>query len=310
MRGVFVLRVREFDPMSSEGDSDSGQRRDTHRGLGEVEASFTPSDSDELRPSFDPAFPNGAPEHDVRLPSSPRVPDIEDLTAVTSDGVDRRLFDTSMGGGSNRVSGGREAARAYVAPRTPRPVLFHSQDTLSIEVAERNNQFDTVPSLSKRKLSRLLGESIPGLESRPSERGVNLWFVVGLALFGGIFLVFLANREEPEPRAAMQPAADPKLSKPTPSKPALPQESAPKAAAAAPAVAPEAPSERPVPATKATEVVQPSTAEREPAPPPSAASTARPATSSSKKVTAPAKSVPAKSQSKSSKSADEDLWLD
>lgn len=288
--------------MSGQSDPESGQRRDTHRGLGEVEAGFTPSDSNELRPSFDPAYPDGRPEHEVKLPSSPKVPAIEDLVTGTQEMTPERraLFDTSMGGGANRVSGGREAARAYVAPRTPRPVLFHSQDTMSIEVAERSNQFDTVPSLSRRKLARILGEPASGTEGRSSDRGVNLWFVMGLALFGGIFLVFLANRESREPDRGAQTSSAPKAASP---------------------VAPPSPAEKRAPAAKPVADAEPAVIAKEPelqapvigvepvqakertAPsaPPAPAPEAQPMKASASK--------PSKSKSKAS-TAKDDLWLE
>lgn len=284
--------------MSGQNDSDSGQRRDTHRGLGEVEAGFVPSDSSELRPSFPPEQADAASPYDVKLPSSPKVPQIDELT--TSTGIEtpenRALFDTSVGGGSNRVSGGRETARAYVAPRTPRPVLFHSQDTMSIEVAERNNQFDTVPSLSRRKVARLLEDAIPGLDTAPSERGVNLWFVMGLALFGGIFLVFLANRENPGPEARADEA---------PTEPVGHLE--PPAARLTPSASPKGPApprEEPKVAATQAEPEEPE------APPPQATASETPEPRAAKKPTkAPVtKSPPA--EQKSSPSKNHDLWLE
>lgn len=283
--------------MSGQNDSDSGQRRDTHRGLGEVEAGFIPSDSSELRPSFPPEQTEAGSPYDVKLPSSPKVPQIDDLTTAPEIEVPehRALFDTSVGGGSNRVSGGRETARAYVAPRTPRPVLFHSQDTMSIEVAERNNEFDTVPSLSRRKVARLLEDAIPGLDTSPAERGVNLWFVMGLALFGGIFLIFLANRETPEGDLAGGEAPTEPVGHLTPPAASLPPSTPPPR--------PVAPQEEPKKATASQAEPE------EPEAPPPKVSASAPAGPSPAKKPAQA-SKPKAPEPKSTPATNHDLWLE
>lgn len=283
--------------MSGQNDSDSGQRRDTHRGLGEVEAGFVPSDSSELRPSFPPEQTEAESPYDVKLPSSPKVPQIDELETVPEVEVPehRALFDTSIGGGSNRVSGGRETARAYVAPRTPRPVLFHSQDTMSIEVAERNNEFDTVPSLSRRKVARLLEDAIPGLDTSPAERGVNLWFVMGLALFGGIFLIFLANRENPGDDVVSGEVATEPVGHLTPPAASLPPSSPPKG---------------PAPAQEEPKKAAASRAEPEEPEAPAAKTTVS-APTEPRPAKKPAQvSKPKASEQKSTPARNHDLWLE
>jgi hypothetical protein len=296
-RGDLAMRERRDSDVSGRRDSDVTGRRDTHRGLGEVEASFSPSDPSELTPeelalgksdAFDFHFPSDAkipsiPENDRPLddlsedtPTGPTGPN------VTQRSPDRRRFDTSTGGGSNRVSGGRDVARAYVAPMTPAPVHLRVQDTISIEVNELVNQFDTIPSLTRRRLAEEDFFSLPHTRRRRRRLVRALW-VAALAVISGIGVgLFVRWAHQHTSRT------DSDVEVVTPSASAVPAPPAPSAA------------------------VLPSPAAQKPSSPPAAApATASPQEPASTKPArkAPSRSKPA-SSSKASKSSSAELWLE
>jgi len=74
-------------------------------------------------------------------------------------------FDTVPGGGTNRLSGGRSAARAYVRAKTPPPLHTGPHDTVSVDVDARasveSRAFQTAPSLQRRRISQTEIGSLP-----------------------------------------------------------------------------------------------------------------------------------------------------
>jgi|GEM_PF-3411715 len=302
------MRERSDSDAGDRRDSDVSGRRDTHRGLGEVEASFTPSDSGELTPeelslsnrdAFDFHFPSDAkvpsiPEDDKPLDeiAGTSLPGI--ASHVTQRSPDRHRFDTSAGGGSNRVSGGRDVARAYVAPMTPAPVHLRVQDTISIEVSEQVNQFDTIPSLTRRRMAEEDFFSLPH-QRRRRRRIVRAAWVAAMAVIGGIgvgLFVRWANEHTSAPNIEVV------------------EQAAPAKAVANPPVAAEK-----APATEVAPMAMPGSAEGTPveaSPSAQAAAEPKPASTASsapKPATPAPASKPAKSGS-SSKSHGAELWLE
>lgn len=151
--------------------------------------------------------------------------------------ADRSLFDTSTGGGPNRVSGGRDIARAYVAPMTPSPVRAETLDTVSVRVAQRENDFDTVPSLARRRLAEQHLESLPPVDYSQGERKIWVWTIsavafIGLTLSSAAYFSVTAD-EEPSALATLPVEPSAALVAPPPSLPVA----APVPVAAAPVVA-------------------------------------------------------------------------
>jgi hypothetical protein len=248
--------------------------------------------------------------HVSQLADEAREADTPDAGPVESVG-----FDTVPGGGMNRLSGGRSAARAYVRPKTPPPaVAAADQHTISIDVEAvatgEGRAFATIPSMSRRRIKERELDSLPPLaDSRPRFRSKALWIGVALLALGAAFY-FLTGRSAPvvdPPLAATQPspaldgAPAPAKAAPTASPSAA---SAPPPSSAAPSALP-APSAVPAVAASArvaTPPAAPASAKAPLAPTSPAPSSSAPA-SPTLAPRAPAPRAP-------SKPADSDPWLE
>lgn len=156
-----------------------------------------PPDDPEFRPEFIPPSSKvphfegleqtWGPDHQALLeardeptPAAHEISDFEeDLQAK-----DRSIFQTSHGGGKNRISGGRSAARAYVSPSTLAPSHGSSHHTKAVKihesVREESYRYTTEPSLLRRRQS-----SLPAAPAVAPQRRTLIFWVLALSLFGG-----------------------------------------------------------------------------------------------------------------------------
>lgn len=145
-----------------------------------------------------------------------RIAAHEDVTpsegTLVEDPDARARFRTAPGGGLNRMSGGREQARAYVSPVTVKPGTPTTPVTGAVKVLDVVEKavraYQTEPSLLKRRLS-----SLPPTQAQPQTRMHLLIGVIAVGLVVGAMLVWAVIRttapqpEEPGPATKLPPAA-------------------------------------------------------------------------------------------------------
>ncbi len=101
--------------------------------------------------------------YDDRVIDSARIAAHEDVTPREGSDLDdpdaRHRFRTAPGGGKNRISGGREHAKAYVSPTTLRPSTPVPPITSAVKVLDvvenAVRAYRTEPSLLRRRASSL-----------------------------------------------------------------------------------------------------------------------------------------------------------
>lgn len=126
-----------------------------------------------------------------------RIAAHEDITPREGSELDdpdaRSRFRTAPGGGLNRVSGGREHARAYVSPVTVKPGTPTTPVTGAVKVLDVVEKavraYQTEPSLLKRRLS-----SLPPPFSPPQTRTHLLIGAISIGLVIGAMAVWAVLR--------------------------------------------------------------------------------------------------------------------
>lgn len=270
------------------------------------------SSADSVESGAEPALRSEAPESlpvaDPAARSTPRQPAVaareraEERNSIPPDEDSpesrRQEFDTVPGGGANRLSGGRAAARAYVGPRTPVPVVHGRLDTVSVDlgssVGHDERVFETSPSLQRRRVSETELGSLPPVSYEKDSWGRGMLLLVVSALLAFAVVFFLRARP-----GASEVTTD--TAKPT----AVPVNTPPantQPTSAAPANTAH------VPPTETARPADPATNQPIPVPPPAASAPAVPAASPNPvasprpKSVAPSSSRPQSSPSSSSSS--------
>jgi hypothetical protein len=169
---------------------------------------------------IDPLDPEGEA---TTVEFAARVAAHEDFTpregSDTEDPEARGRFRTSPGGGLNRISGGREQARAYVSPITVKPGTSTTPVTGAVKVMDIVDKavraYKTEPSLLRRRLS-----SLPSAFGPPKTRMHLLVGAIAIGLVMGAMLFWAAFRNDV---FELQDSGQPTKAQPSAARPAAPK---------------------------------------------------------------------------------------
>jgi hypothetical protein len=228
----------------------------------------------------------------------------------------RSDFDTVPGGGVNRESGGRGAARAYVSPKTPIMLKEGRLALISVDVdPDATSDSRSFPTEKALRPASIIPPAIATMRPAPARRSIAPYgiAIATAAILSGIIAYVAEFQKAPvavSSVSAAKPVGEPspeKGTQTTPPSPSVPQASA--AGSASPT-----PSSLPSDGGEATAGVAPVNRERSSASEEkslgkqkeSNASGARPIN----KPPAPATSAATKPAASSTKSGSEDVWLE